>query len=140
MNRLQTLGLFVTLLAVAVLVGSLVAGLDRPATPTPRPQPAAEPLPRVRAEVLNAAGTPGLAREATRLLRDRNVDVVFFGNAQSFGRDSSVVIDRSGRLEAARRVADLLEIRHVRSEPDSNLYLDATVVIGRDWSRGAKIP
>lgn len=73
------------------------------------------------------------AREATDALRGSGFDVVFFGNAGTFDRDSSVVLDRVGTLEPARDVADALGIRHVRSEPDSNLYLDVTVVLGTEW-------
>jgi len=43
------------------------------------------------------------------------------------------VLDRIGTLDRARDVADALRIRNLRSEPDSNLYLDVTVVLGRDW-------
>ena len=43
---------------------------------------------RIRVEVLNAGGEPGMARMATDQLRDRGFDVVYFGNAESFGRDS----------------------------------------------------
>jgi hypothetical protein len=89
--------------------------------------------PRVRVEVLNAGGSSGAARGATDRLRDMGFDVVFFGNADSFDRDSSVVLDRAGHVEAARSVADALGIRRVRSEPDSNLYLDVSVMLGRDW-------
>jgi len=88
---------------------------------------------RIRVEVLNAGGSSGAARGATDRLRDGGVDVVFFGNAGSFDRDSSVVLDRMGHLDAARSVADALGIRTVRSEPDSNLYLDVSVLLGRDW-------
>ena len=88
---------------------------------------------RVRVEVLNGGGHPGAAREATDQLRDLGFDVVFFGNAGSFDQDSSVVLDRMGRVEAARDVADALGIRNVRSEPDSNLYLDVSVVLGMEW-------
>mgnify|MGYP001036836683 CR=1 FL=1 len=72
---------------------------------------------------------------ATFLSLDRpaGFDVVFFGNAGTFDRDSSVVLDRMGALDQARNVADALGIRSLLSEPDSNLYLDVTVVLGRDW-------
>lgn len=92
------------------------------------------PLGRVRVEVLNAAGIEGLARSATETLRERGFDVVYFGNADSFDADSTVVLDRVGRLPAARAVADSLGVRRVWSEPDSNLYLDVTVRLGRDWT------
>jgi hypothetical protein len=67
-------------------------------------------------------------------LRDAGFDVVFFGNAGSFDRDSSTVLDRMGTIDAARGVADALGIRNVRSEPDSNLYLDVSVLLGKDWA------
>lgn len=87
----------------------------------------------VRVEVLNAAGTPDIARHATERLRSAGFDVVYYGNADAFDRDSSVVLDRSNRLDAARAVADVLGIRNVRSRPDSNLYLDVSVLLGREW-------
>ncbi len=88
---------------------------------------------RVRVEVLNAAGRAGLAREATRRLRARGFDVVYFGNAAEFGRDSSVVLDRVGDLRTARSVAGALGIRNVASEPDSSRLLEVSVVLGTDW-------
>jgi hypothetical protein len=89
---------------------------------------------RVRVEVLNGGGVSGRAGDATAALRDAGFDVVLFGNAGTFDQDSSVVLDRVGGLDAARAVADVLGIRNVRSELDSNLYLDVSVVLGRDWT------
>ena len=89
---------------------------------------------RVRVEVLNGGGVSGRAGEATEALRVAGFDVVLFGNAASFDQDSSVVLDRVGDLDAARAVADVLGIRNVRSELDSNLYLDVSVVLGREWT------
>lgn len=91
------------------------------------------PRERVRVEVLNAGGRPNMARDATETLRDGGFDVVYFGNAGSFGEDSSVVLDRVGRIDLARAVADALSIRSVRSEPDPNLFLDVSVVLGEGW-------
>ena len=108
------------------------------------------PSERVRVEVLNAAGKPNLARQATDALRDDGFDVVFFGNASAAkGAAStadapaepqpSVVLDRVGRIELARSVADALGIREVRSEPDTNLYVDVSVRLGEDWSKPAAV-
>ena len=93
------------------------------------------PRERVRVEVLNAGGRPNLAREATDLLRDDGFDVVYFGNAGAFDDDPSLVLDRVGRPELARGVADALGIRAVKSEPDSNLFVDVSVRLGEEWSR-----
>ncbi len=136
MRRLRTLAFLATLLAVGVLIASLVAGLQEDVEGgEPAAVAAVEEAPgaTVRVEVLNAAGTPGLARAATRILRERRFDVVYYGNAGRYGRDTSMVIDRAGRLEDAERIAEALRIKRVRSEPNSSLYLEATVVLGRDW-------
>lgn len=138
-SRLQTVGLFVTLLAVAVLVGSLAAGLLQPrGAPAPEAGPwesSLRPGQRIRVQVLNASGRSGLARLATRELRDKGFDVLEFGNAPS-GTDStrSLVYDRVGKLELARQVADAMRIRRVEARPDSNLVLDVTVILGTDWA------
>lgn len=147
-SRLQTVGIFVTFAVVAALIGSLAWGLlgrgrSAPAERGPSTPPASAPAPAggVRVEVLNASGRPGLAREATRVLRDRGFDVVTFGNAPGeFAPDTSLVLDRVGRMDAARQVADALGIRRVFARPAANLYLDATVVLGRDWQAAAKAP
>jgi len=87
-----------------------------------------------RVEVLNASGVPGLARRGTEVLRDGGYDVVSFGNAPGFAPDSSLVLDRVGRMELARSVADAVQIPRVYARPDSNVYVDVTVVLGRDWA------
>lgn len=88
---------------------------------------------RVRVEVLNGGGRAGMARAATQELREGGFDVVSFGNAEEFGRDTSVVISRAGDVTYARAVADALGITEVRVEPDENLYLDVSVVLGSLW-------
>ncbi len=143
--RVRLAGVVLLLLVVAVLVGSLVAGIGRDGKPlvpvggAPRADvPLAEPAPgRVRVEVLNAAGVPGLAREIKTLLRDRGFDVVSFGNARGVAGDTSRVIDRVGNPDAARQVADALGVSRVVTERDSTLMVDASVVLGKDWRRPA---
>jgi hypothetical protein len=135
-RRLQTVGLFASLLVVAVLIGSMMVGLGADPKPTEAEatrEVGAPPADRVRVEVLNAAGVPGLARAATHTLRQRGLDVVYFGNAGSRARDSSVVIDRVGKPETAGQVAKALGIATVESVPDTTLYVDVTVILGGDW-------
>jgi hypothetical protein len=130
---MRALAAFLVVLLVGALVGSAVSQWGSPGllpAPTGTRAPA---VGRIRVEVLNGGGHAGAAREATDALRELGFDVVFFGNAGTFDRDSSIVLDRMGTVERARGVADALGIRNVRSEPDSNLYLDVTVVLGREW-------
>jgi hypothetical protein len=88
---------------------------------------------RVRVQVLNASTVRGLARRATAHLRDRGFDVLEVGTSAE-QLDSSVVIDRSGKPEVAKRVAAALGARtRIESRPDSSRYLDVTVLLGRSW-------
>ena len=151
MKRLSLWGLGATVLVVLVLAGSLVAGLGLGRGGDAAPAegasgasgaPGAPRVPaRARVEVLNAAGTAGLARLATHTLRTAGFDVVYFGNAAGERADSSVVIDRVGDVERARAVAAALGIERVVTQPDSTLYLDVSVVLGREWRpREAPLP
>jgi hypothetical protein len=86
---------------------------------------------RIKVEVLNATRTRGLARRATRYLRDRGFDVVGSGTSPD-QRDSTIVLDRSAHPEWAYLVARAMKAK-VSAQPDSSRYLDVTVILGADW-------
>jgi len=131
-QRIKVLLIFSVVLAAGALLGSAITQWLTVA-PVSRERPLPRIGERVRVEVLNAGGEQGVARIATDELRSLGFDVVYFGNAETFDAEMSAVVDRVGRLEAARAVANALGIRNVRSEPDTSLYLDTTVRLGRDW-------
>jgi hypothetical protein len=87
---------------------------------------------RIRVEVLNATKTKGLARRATRYLRDLGFDVVSMGNSAKT-QDNTVVLDRSNHPDWAGRVAQSLGDVKVETRPDSSRYVDVTVLIGATW-------
>lgn len=132
---LRGLALVAVLGALAVLAGSAVLQWREPPETTPvTVDVIANPRERVRVEVLNAGGVAGMAREATEVLRDAGFDVVEFGNADAFDRDSSVVLARLGRVDLASMVADALAIPTYQDEPDSTAYVDVTVLLGSIWA------
>ena len=88
---------------------------------------------RVRVEVVNGGGVAGVARDATETLRRAGFDVVWLGNASDFEQETSEVVDRIGNPNPAESVAAVLGIPSVRSEPDTNLYLDVSVILGSEW-------
>lgn len=90
---------------------------------------------RVRVEVLNVGGVTGMAGGATRKLREAGFDVVDFGDSRPFdpGRPSEIV-DRVGRTDIATAVAEVLGIDNVQSDPDPNLYVDVSVLLGSEWA------
>ena len=96
------------------------------------PIPSAEA--RILVEVLNATARPSLARAATRVLRRRGLDVVFFGNAEGGApADSTRVIARRGDRAAAERVARALGQGVVSTRADTLRRVDVTVLLGDDY-------
>jgi hypothetical protein len=89
---------------------------------------------RVVVEVLNTTRALGLARTATRTLRDAGIDVVYFGSDTGAVADSTQVVLRRGDASAASRVARALGVGAIRQLPDSSRLVDVTVRLGRDFA------
>lgn len=123
----------------AAFVVSFIFGLRDDAPPPAEPQAGPPeltvPAPDAgKIEVLNASGRSGVARTATDRLRAAGFDVVYFGNAAVPG-DTSIVLARTNDDAVARDAARRLGIAQVRTQPDSTMFLDATVVLGNDWPK-----
>ena len=93
--------------------------------------------PRIVVEVVNATASRGMAHRAATMLRDRGFDVVAIETAKDL-RDTTLVYDRSGHPDWARRIAGLLKgsggvKARVEERPDSSRYLDVTVLLGSTW-------
>lgn len=121
----------VLLLALGLATGTAIVNRGG-AQRQPPPDASAPEGARVRVQVLNATSVRGLARRATMHLRDRGFDVLEMGTSAE-QLDSTVVLDRSGHPEWAKRVAEALGGARVESRPDSSRYLDVTVLLGRSW-------
>lgn len=138
-NGLLNLALVVGGLSVMVL---LYAFVTRTVFTGPSPERPSDSPPElvgsiIQVEVRNGAGVANLAERTTQYLRDRGFDVVDTGNYSSFNLEKSVVIDRIGNMEAARKVAETLGIPpdRVRRELRRQYYLDASVIIGHDYEQ-----
>ena len=136
--------LLVLVLAFLVLAGGTFAvrarrGMSRVVAPRATDATIHAPAGvRVRVQVINTTRTRGLARRATRVLRDRGFDVVEMGTGSPL-RDTTLVLDRSGHPAWAATIATLLGPA-ARSEgrPDSSHYLDVTVLLGSTWRAPAE--
>jgi hypothetical protein len=87
---------------------------------------------RIKVEVLNATKKHGLARRATQYLRDRGFDVVLIGTVRE-QRQETLVLDRSNHPEWAHLLAKAMS-GQIQERPDTSLYVDATVLIGGNWT------
>ena len=92
----------------------------------------APPGVRIKVEVLNASAARGAARRATLLLRARGYDVVAMGNSRTT-QVPTLVLDRSNHPEWAALISKAIGGKAV-ARPDTSRYLDATVVLGTDWT------
>lgn len=89
----------------------------------------------IQLEVLNGCGVSGVAQKFTDHLRDRNFDVVQSSNYQTFDVEKSLVIDRTGDVESAKKVAYALGIseKNIIQQINTDYYLHVSVVIGKDF-------
>lgn len=120
-----------------LLAGGIYLGVrtfpDRSTDALTTPNTSFEGLGRVRVEVLNASGVQGVARDAMHVLRERGFDVVYIGNADAFGADTTIILDRVGWEEAASAVRTVLGVGRTAAEPDTLNLVDVTVLLGLDW-------
>jgi hypothetical protein len=86
-------------------------------------------------DVVNAAETPRLAQTVTDFLRQRGFDVVEIRTQPGAPAPVTKVIARMRNPEAARKVATALGVKdeNIIDKYDPTLYLDISVVIGKDY-------
>jgi LytR cell envelope-related transcriptional attenuator len=94
--------------------------------------PIPSPGKRIVVEVLNGSRRQGAARAATRMLRARGLDVVFFGNADA-ATDSTRILVRRGDPASGRRVRAALGAGRIMVELDSLRRVDVSVILGGDF-------
>ncbi len=87
---------------------------------------------RIQVEVLNATNIDGLARATTRRLRHAGIDVVYYGTSTDTALASTLILVRRGDSSFVGRIREVLGTGRVVLEPDPNLLLDASVVLGID--------
>ncbi len=86
-------------------------------------------------DVQNGCGIPGIADKFTEYLRSKGFDVVEMGNFTTQDIKTTMVIDRAGNIKNAKLVALALGVadKYVIQQMNKNYFLDATVVIGKDY-------
>ncbi|MFP4010661.1 MAG: LCP family protein [Spirochaetaceae bacterium] len=88
----------------------------------------------VSIELLNGTSVSGLARRTRELYAGYGFDVVSVDNADSEDVEHTRVIDRSGNIDVARRVANIIGATRIDSEPLSEeSTIDVTVILGQDF-------
>lgn len=124
-------------LSLAALRPHFPKGAEEPVSAAPAPSPSSQ-VPAdvsVRVAVLNGCGEAQVAGRLTRKMRALGFDVIYEGNAENFNFLQSMVVDRSGDLGKARRVAAALRLPHCIQQvaQDSFRLEEVAIIIGRDY-------
>ena len=97
------------------------------------PERAGETSDRIRVQLLNGVGTPGLAEPVTARLLPSGAIVQLTGNALDFNhRTTQIVYYRDEHLASALRIQEELGLGEVVKQRNPVDVVDVTVVIGSD--------
>jgi hypothetical protein len=136
-KNLRGSGLSIIIVLLLVVVGylsySFVSTLvDPPVDPTKANVP---PGQIIQIDLLNGCGTPRAASKFTSYLRARGYDVVEMKNYKTFDVRESLVIDRSGSVETAKKVAYALGVKekNIIQQINHDYFVDVSVVVGKDF-------
>jgi hypothetical protein len=91
----------------------------------------------IQVEVLNGCGVNGLADRFTDYLRLNDFDVVSTGNYESFDILHTLVIDRTGNIANAKKVAEAIGIKkeNVIQQLNNDYLLDVSIIVGKDFHK-----
>lgn len=94
-----------------------------------------EDLLTIRLEILNGAGVTGLASRTAQLYKSYGFRIASVTNAERGDYERTVVLDRRGNPDGAKRVAELIRCEQVYSQIDENRdeTVDVTIILGRDF-------
>ena len=89
----------------------------------------------VKVEILNGTNVNGLASRTSHLFRSYGFNVVSISNAENADYERTVILDRQGKPDAARQVAEVIGGDEVHTQygerPDETV--DVTVILGKDF-------
>ncbi len=89
----------------------------------------------VTIEILNGTNINGLAARTREIYQSFGYDVISIGNADNNQYLHTVVLDRKGKIEVARKVAAVIHCKRVYTRFDPNLdeSIEVTVILGKDF-------
>jgi anionic cell wall polymer biosynthesis LytR-Cps2A-Psr (LCP) family protein len=89
----------------------------------------------ITVEVLNGTRTAGMANRARDLFQSYDLEVMAPNNADNDQYLNTVVLDRKGKMDNAKKVADIIHCSRIFSKPDPQMdqAVDVTVIIGKDF-------
>lgn len=86
-------------------------------------------------EILNGTEITGLASRTAQLFASYGFDVDVFGNADSNEYEHTIILDRTGNISLAQRVASVINCERIETEiySENTAGIDVTVILGKDF-------
>jgi len=106
------------------------------------PQAASMQPPSMRLQILNGTLIGGLAHRTAEIFQSFGYDVVAVGNADRQDHEKTVIIDHTGELIQAQRVASVIRCSDIENTPitsaaalsgGSGPNYDVTIILGKDF-------
>ncbi|MBI5403803.1 MAG: LytR C-terminal domain-containing protein [Ignavibacteriae bacterium] len=90
----------------------------------------------IQVDVQNGTGENRIGAIFRDYLKKKGYDVVNLDNYKSSDVERTIIIDRTGDTRKAQRIAEVLGVsgRNIIQQINRDLYLDATIVIGKDYT------
>ncbi len=94
-----------------------------------------QPVQIIQLDVRNGTGINGVAAVFSDYLRKSGFDVVEMGNYKSQDVNKTLILSRKEDLTNSEKIAGVLGVnkKYVIQQINPSLFLDATVVIGKDF-------
>jgi len=94
-----------------------------------------EDLLTIRIEILNGTSVSGLASRTSQLYKSYGFRIASVMNAERNDYERTVVLDRRGNPDAAKRVAELIRCSQIHSQIEENRdeTVDVTIILGKDF-------
>lgn len=92
---------------------------------------------RVRLDILNGCGTPGIGEKVASELDPVRFQVVNNGNADNFNHPETVIIIynmNKKMADAAEEIKRKLEVGRIDSMPPNQNLLDISIIVGKDYA------
>ena len=131
------LGILCAYLAFSLFSSSFSSNdnIERITTDTTKKSVTKQPGQIIQLDVQNGTGINGIASVFSDYLRKFGFDVVEMGNYKSEDVSKTMILSRKEDLTNAEKIASVLEVnkKYVIQQINPSLFLDATVVIGKDF-------
>ncbi len=108
-----------------------------PSSVSPRSETNDSTAAPIQINVLNGCGVNGVGTIMTKYCRTLGYDVVEMGNYKSFDVEETLVIDRSGKMETAKLLAQQIGVssKNVVQQFSNEHIVVASIVIGKDFNK-----